>query len=348
MGDDPNDSKGESAGLLSADRSILLPDEEAARSDTLARPSVVAIGNFDGVHLGHQAVVAEARRGARQHGIDACALTFDPHPADVLGKGAPSKLTTLQRRADLLVRAGMDRVVVRRFEPGFAALTPEVFAQDLLSSTLRAKVVLVGENFRFGANREGDRARLEELGARLGFDVYVHAIAGDAEGPFSSTRARNAVVAGDVAAAKRVLGRWHAISGVVAHGAKLGRTLGYPTANLEAVPELLPADGVYAVVVDLLGGGSDPRGAKALAVGAMSIGLRPTIEGAVGRTVEVYLLDFKGDLYGATLRVHFVARLRDELRFEGLDALKVQMARDVADTRALTERITADVAGAYG
>jgi riboflavin kinase/FMN adenylyltransferase len=326
------------------DAPIFLPDE-AARAIALARPSVVAIGNFDGVHRGHQAVIAEARAQADARKLDACALTFDPHPLDVLGKGAAPKLMTLQRRAELILGLGVDRVVVRRFDPEFAAWSPEAFARRLLASTLQAKVVLVGENFRFGANREGDRARLQELGAQLGFEVYAHAIAGDATGPFSSTRVRSAVAAGDVAEAERVLGRRYAIRGVVEHGAKLGRTLGFPTANLTSIAAMLPADGIYAVVVDECGASGPP---KALAVGAMSIGLRPTINGAEGRTVEVFLLDFAGDLYGKSLRAHFVARLRDELRFDGLDALKAQIARDVDETRSLTEGIAPGPSGSYG
>jgi riboflavin kinase/FMN adenylyltransferase len=305
---------------------------------------VVAIGNFDGVHRGHQAILADARGQARALGLSVCALTFDPHPADVLGRGAPPKLTTLERRIELLARAGADRVVVRRFDLELAAWSPERFARDLIAARLSAKLVLVGENFRFGAKRAGDRAMLEELGKGLGFGVRVFDIAGDEAGAFSSTRARAAILSGDLGAAARVLGRRHALSGVVAHGKKLGRALGFPTANLAGVPEMLPPDGIYAVLVDeVLPSGE----AKALAAGALSIGLRPSIDGAEGRTVEVFLIDFDGDLYGRTLRLHLVARLREERKYPSLGELKEQIARDVEEARSATAGAAKD-AGPFG
>jgi len=329
---------------LPVEAPLWLPDDDA-RASQLVRPSVVAIGNFDGVHRGHQAILADAGREARALGLSVCALTFDPHPAAVLGRSAPPMLTTLARRAELLGRAGADRVVVRRFDREFSAWEPERFARDLIAARLHAKLVLVGENFHFGANRAGDRAMLEGLGRELGFRVSVTGIAGDEGGAFSSTRVRAAVLAGDLAAAAHVLGRRHAVSGVVAHGKKLGRTIGYPTANLAAVPEMLPPDGIYAVVVDEVLSGVREEGARAIGAGALSIGLRPTIEGAIGRTVEVYLLDFDGDLYEKTLRLHFVARLRDELKFPSLEALTAQIARDVEETRSMTLPIVGAVHG---
>jgi riboflavin kinase/FMN adenylyltransferase len=319
--------------------------EDAARAAQVARPCVVAIGNFDGVHLGHQAVIGEVAAQAEARGIAACVLTFDPHPADVLGKGARTKLATVSRRVELLQRAGAERVFVRRFDRAFAAWAPGQFARELLAESLRAKLVMVGADFHFGANREGDRAMLRTLGEELGFEVAVHHIAGDAKGAFSSTRAREAILAGDLAEAAHVLGRKHAVSGVVAHGAKLGRTLGFPTANLADVPEALPPDGVYATLVDEIA----PDGtAHALAVGATSIGVRPSVDGAKGRTVEAYLLDFDRDLYGTTLRVHFVARLHEERKYPSLEVLKANIARDVDDVRALTAGLRPAAPGAYG
>ncbi len=327
---------------------LWLPEDDT-RATAFVRPSVVAIGNFDGVHRGHQAILADAGREARSLGLSVCALTFDPHPADVVGRGAPPKLTSLERRVELLGRAGADRVVVRRFDHEFAAWEPERFARDLIAYRLHAKLVLVGENFHFGANRAGDRARLEELGKELGFRVSVSAIAGDERGAFSSTRARAALQAGDLAEAERVLGRRHTLTGVVGHGKKLGRTIGFPTANLADVAEMLPPDGIYAVVVDeVLGPGRQARSertARAVGAGALSIGLRPTIEGAVGRTVEVYLLDFDRDLYDKTLRLHLVARLREEQKFASLDALTAQIARDVEETATHTRPIVAALGG---
>jgi riboflavin kinase/FMN adenylyltransferase len=337
---------------LPVEAPLWLPDDDA-RAAQLARPSVVAIGNFDGVHRGHQAILADAGREAAALGVSVCALTFDPHPSDVLGRGSPPKLTSLGRRVELLGRAGADQVVVRRFDKEFSTWEPERFARDLIAGGLHAKLVLVGEDFRFGANRTGDRAMLDTLGEKLGFGVSVCSVAGDGAGAFSSTRARAAIGAGDLPAAERVLGRRHALTGVVAHGAKLGRTIGFPTANLGDVVEMLPPDGIYAVVADevLAPAGPDAntgvlssRGARPLAAGALSIGVRPSIEGAVGRTVEVFLLDFDRDLYGRTLRLHLVARLREERKYPTLDELKAQIARDVEEARELTAPLVA----AYG
>ena len=327
---------------------ILLPRDEA-RLDASRAPRVVAIGAFDGVHLGHQAVVAEAAAIARARGWRSAALTFDPHPLAVVGGGAPPGLATIERRVELLANAGVDEVIVRRFDAEFASWSPERFARELLQGTLDARVALVGENFRFGARAAGDRAALAAFGAELGFEARAQGITGDEKGPFSSTRARTAVAGGDVVEAARILGRRHATSGVVEHGAKLGRTLGFPTANLGGVPELAPKDGIYAVVVDEVTRDAHGRvQARALGVGAMSIGMRPTIHGAAGRTHEVYLLDFDRDLYGSTLRVHYVARLRDELKLESLAALKARIARDVAETRTATAGVAPGPGGAYG
>jgi riboflavin kinase/FMN adenylyltransferase len=203
---------------------------------------------------------------------------------------------------------------------------------------LAAKVVVVGENFRFGAKRAGDLAMLRSEGARLGFEARVHSVAADADGAFSSTRARDAVAAGRVDEVAQVLGRPHSVSGVVAHGDGRGRTIGVPTANLEGVPELLPSNGVYAVRVDVLaaeGSSGDPR---PLGAGVTNVGVRPTIEQqqqqSVTRRIETHLFDFAGDLYGQRLRVHLLSRIRDEKKFAGLDELKAQIARDIEAARA--------------
>jgi riboflavin kinase / FMN adenylyltransferase len=297
-----------------------------------ASPCVLVIGNFDGVHLGHQAVLRQAVDQARSIGVSANVLTFDPHPAAVVGGGAPSLLTTLERRAELVSDLGIEHMYVRRFDSTFAAWQPERFARDLVVGTLRASVVVVGENFRFGAKRAGDLALLRALGAELGFGVRVHAVASDARGRYSSTRAREAVVAGDLEEVRRVLGRPHSLSGVVAHGDERGRTIGVPTANLVSIPELLPPKGVYAVTADRY---SDaPPGLMALASGVTNVGVRPTVGGG-GLSVETFLLDFAGDLYDARVRIHLVARLRDEKKFGSLDELKAQIARDVSDARAV-------------
>ena len=297
------------------------------------RGTVVAIGNFDGVHLGHQLVLRDVVARAEKLGLSSYVLTFDPHPSLVLGREAPPLLTTLERRAELIRRLGITGVVVRRFDRAFAGWSPERFAEELLVKTLDAKRVVVGQNFGFGAKRAGNAAALEKLGAKLGFDAHAHAPAQDAKGPFSSSRAREAVAAGDLDEAHLVLGRGHSLSGVVVEGAKLGRTLGFPTANLGDIPEMLPADGIYAVVVDDLGSKT------ALAKGVMSIGVRPTIGGDLARTVEVFLFEFSGDLYGSCLRVHVVSRLREERKYQGLDALKHQIGLDAALAKERLEGI---------
>ena len=292
----------------------------------------LVVGNFDGVHRGHQAVLAEAVASAHAQGLVPTVLTFDPHPGAVVGSGAPPALTTLERRADLVGELGVERMVVRTFDAAFAAWEPERFARELVAEALRAKVVVVGQNFRFGAKRAGDLALLRALGAELGFEVRVHAIATDAHGPFSSTRAREAIAAGDLAEAERVLGRPHELSGPVVHGDERGRTINFPTANIEPVPEVLPPDGVYAVQVDEI----DEEGAASpLAGGVTNIGVRPTVTAGLRRTVETFVLGFSGDLYDVTLRLHLVGRIREEKKFPSVDDLKKQILVDCADARRL-------------
>jgi len=297
-----------------------------------ARPSVVVIGNFDGVHLGHRAVLGQAREEATRRGLAVAVLTFDPHPAVVLGRGHPPTLTALELKSELLRRLGVDTVWARTFDLDLAAWTPERFARELVKGRLLADVVVVGQNFRFGAQRTGDLAMLRALGSSLGFDAHAHAIAKDANGPYSSTRARAAIERADLAEAEAVLGRMHSFRGVVREGDRRGRTIGFPTANLEDIVEIVPPNGVYAVVIDVI----DAGGARALGKGVMNVGVRPTVAGEGRRTVEAHLFDFAGDLYGRALRVHLVARLRDERKFAGLDELKTQIAKDATDGRAKT------------
>jgi riboflavin kinase/FMN adenylyltransferase len=329
----------------------LIAVDDATRADSLeATPCVLVIGNFDGVHLGHQAVLREAVAHARAEGVAACLLTFDPHPAGVAGRGAPPLLAPLERRAELAGALGIERMYVRHFDKTFAAWQPERFASELVASALHARLVVVGENFRFGAKRTGDLARLRELGSELGFGVRVHAIASDARGPYSSTRAREAIAAGDLVETRHVLGRPHALTGVVVHGDERGRTIGVPTANLGEVRELLPPNGVYAVAIDR----ADPSGDfRPLGHGVTNIGIRPTVDahahahahahghgrggdgGPARLSVETFVLDFAGDLYDARLRVHLLARLREEKKFASLAELKDQIARDVTAARAI-------------
>ena len=298
-----------------------------------AKPAVVVIGNFDGVHVGHRAVLAQARAAADARGIACVVLTFDPHPAEVLGRGAPPRLTTMERRCELLRERGADEIVVEPFSRELAAWSPDRFARDLLVGRLSARAVVVGENFRFGHQRAGDFAQLGELGAQLGFDAIAAEVSRDGLGLFSSTRAREAIAAGDVEEARHVLGRDHELSGVVEHGDHLGRRLGFPTANLGGVPELMPPHGVYAVSV-----GRDGEGAPRTWGGVMNLGVRPTVDGVKLR-VEVHLFDVDVDVYGQRLRVGLRRRIRGEKKFAGLEELKAQISEDVVSARvALVER----------
>ena len=290
-----------------------------------AAGTLVAIGNFDGVHRGHVRVLTEVRAAAQARGLAPLVLTFDPHPAAVLGKKAPDVLTPLARKIDLLVAAapGLE-VVVEPFTLELSRLSPAQFADQLLHRALGARLTIVGRNFRFGQGRAGGLDTLVELGKQYGFEARALDLLGDDAGAFSSSRVREQVRAGDLEAASVVLGRPHALTGQVVRGDARGRSIGFPTANLDGVAELLPPHGVYACCVDRVGETS-----RALAHGVANVGVRPTVSG--GFSVEVHLLDYEGDLYAQTLRVHLLARLRGEQKFAGLQELKAQIARDAAE-----------------
>lgn len=305
--------------------------ENAERLQLPPRSTLVAIGNFDGVHAGHRAVLERACIEARDRKLTPLVLTFHPHPSEVLGRGALPRLTTLDRKVELILKLDPSlRVVVQPFDRSLAALEPETFVDRLLVRHLGAALVQVGRNFRFGRGRSGDLATLTELGAKYGFEARAEALFGDATGAYSSTRVREAVASGDLEEASRLLGRPHLLSGTVVEGQRRGRTLGFPTANLSPVPEALPPDGVYAVLVDRE---TEPGKYQALARGVMNLGERPTF--AAGRSSEVHLLDRSEDLYGCKLRVHLIARIRAEQRFSGVDALRAQIADDVRAARSL-------------
>jgi riboflavin kinase/FMN adenylyltransferase len=289
--------------------------------------SAVAVGNFDGVHRGHQALVAAAVARARQAGGAAVVLTFDPHPARVLRPdAAPSALSTLAQKEELVAALGIDRLVALAFDARLAALTPEAFAREVLASLLGAHHVVIGESFRFGHARQGDARTLEDLGARHRFDVQVVPPVLHAGRPISSSRVREALLAGDVRDAALLLGRPYALDGTVVRGDGRGRRLGVPTANLRTEEQLLPARGVYA------GRALVPSGEWTTAV--INVGERPTF-GGTGLVVEAHLLDFAGDLYDARLRLSFHSRLRGEERFESPQALVERIRADVQAAREL-------------
>ncbi len=297
--------------------------------DLAGRPTLVAIGNFDGVHLGHRAVLSQAVHDALAQGLAPVALTFEPHPTVAVGRPPPACLTPVERKIELIRRVHPDmRVVVQHFDAQFASLSPEQFVRTMLVDQLHARGVRVGENFRFGSRRSGDLSTLFDMGRRFGFEAQIEPLLGDDHGRYSSTRARECIARGDLGAVRRVLGRPHAVSGQVVEGQRRARTLGFPTANLSWVHEALPPHGVYAVAVDRLD--SQGRAAR-LSTGVCNIGVRPTVD--AGFAVEVHLFDVDEDLYGSRLRAHLIHRIRSERKFPDIEALQAQIADDVAQAR---------------
>ncbi|MCW2671372.1 MAG: riboflavin kinase / adenylyltransferase [Frankiales bacterium] len=292
---------------------------------------VVTIGVFDGVHRGHQQIIGRAVEKAAELGVPSVVLTFDPHPIEVIRPGShPPMLTGQRYKADLVEELGVDVFCVLPFTVDFMRLTAEEFVHAVLVERLHTSAVVVGENFRFGNQGKGTVASLAEDGRRWGFSVEPFPLQGTSQTTWSSTYVRSCVSAGDIASANEALGREHRIHGVVVRGDRRGREIGYPTANLEPLPwSAVPADGIYAG--RLVRG----TGAKAeLLPAAISIGTNPTFAGAE-RRVEAYVLDFDGDLYGEHVGLSFTARLRDTLRFDGVEPLVAQMALDVERTREL-------------
>lgn len=288
-------------------------------------PLHLAIGVFDGVHRGHQELIRRLRVFAHSQGGRAVACSFDPLPIQVLAPGAPpSALTDASERADLLARAGADAVVLFRSEPALFAMRAREFI-DRIRAAGDVRRIVVGEDFRFGKDREGDVRMLAEIGGDHRIDVEVVPAVTSGDAVISSTRIRNLLLAGDVSGAHDLLGRPYAVRGLVVPGDRRGRALGYPTINVATRAErLLPRDGIYATWVTV--GSAEHRPA------ATSLGVRPTFGGG-DRRLEAFILDHEGDLYGEDATVTFIARLRDELRFETPEALTAQIARDVEATR---------------
>jgi riboflavin kinase/FMN adenylyltransferase len=287
----------------------------------------VSIGNFDGVHRGHQALVAATARWARSRGGTVVALTFDPHPTRLLDpQRGPATLSTLAQKEELLGRLGVERLAVLPFTEALARLPPEEFARTVLAGALEAKRVVVGEDFRFGQGRRGDVKTLGALGKTLGFEVEAVPAVLHGDRPVSSSRVRAALREGDVEEAWSLLGHPFFVDGTVVEGERRGRQLGFPTANLQTENEILPSHGVYAARCRLPSGEWFPAVAN--------FGRRPTFGGSLP-SAEAHLIDFDQELYGARLRLEFQARLRDERRFPGPAALVAQIGRDVARARAV-------------
>jgi riboflavin kinase/FMN adenylyltransferase len=290
--------------------------------------SVLTTGTFDGVHLGHQAIVRYLVQRAEATAGKAAVVTFNPHPREVLTADRVPLLTTLDERADLIEALGIDRFVVLPFTRDLSLMEPEAYVEEVLLGTVGMQEIVIGYDHRFGRNRRGDRALLERLGAERGFTVDVipeQVVSGHT---VSSTEVRRALAAGEVARAAALLGRPYSFAGTVVRGDQRGRSIGFPTANVQ--PEhrhkLIPAPGVYAVRADAEG-----ADAQARYDGMMNVGRRPTFEADGAVRIEVHLFGFEGDLYGRPLRVYVVARLRDERRFDGVEALVARLHEDRAE-----------------
>ncbi|MEE2859347.1 MAG: bifunctional riboflavin kinase/FAD synthetase [Pseudomonadota bacterium] len=289
--------------------------------------ATIAMGNFDGVHKGHRAVIEAARNAAdAQLGV----LTFEPHPREYFaGDAPPFRLMNAEARANRLARLGVDQLYELPFGPVLAGLSPEAFAQEVLVDGLGVANVTVGADFCFGKNRAGTAQTLRALGQQMGFDVTIVPLVGGAGAEYSSTAIRQALTDGRTHDAERMLGHWHRIEGEVVHGHKRGRDFGWPTANMRMDGLHLPRLGVYAVLVDVLTGPD-----RLSCQGVASLGVRPMF-GRNAPNLEVHLFDFSGNLYGQHLSVALVDFLRDEASFDDVDTLIAQIAQDAQDARRL-------------
>ncbi len=292
-----------------------------------SQPTVLTIGNFDGLHLGHRAMLERLVAKARELGLPATVMTFEPHPRELFSpEQAPARLTSMREKLELLDSCGVDRTYVCHFSRKLASLSADDFIGKLLVRGLGVRHVIIGDDFRFGKGRGGDFAALEAAGRQHGFSCEaMHTIEVDGE-RVSSSAVRDALAAGDLEHAARLLGRPYVISGRVVHGDKIGRKYGFPTANVQLKRKRMPLTGVFAVTVS----GLDKRQLP----GAANLGVRPTLAAGMKPVLEVHLFDFDSDIYGRHVTVHFLHKLREERKFASLDELKTQIARDVADTQA--------------
>jgi len=287
---------------------------------------VTAIGNFDGVHLGHRAILKAAIDHARAAGGTAFALTFDPLPAKVLAPArAPRLILTPDDKLEMLRLSGTDGVIVLDFTRELSRLSPRDFVRDYLRAKIGVREVVVGHSVSFGHNRAGNAAMMVELGREFGFDTDVVGPVKIGGIKVSSTRVRELIGAGDLRGAARLLGRYHFLSGPVVRGRGRGRTIGYPTANLDCQTECIPPDGVYAARV-ILGDGAYPSIAN--------IGMRPTFSEST-RSIEAHIFDFTRDIYGTRIKLELIERIRPERKFDNADALKAQIALDLSKAREI-------------
>ncbi len=296
-------------------------------SRPLADRSVVTIGNFDGVHRGHREIFRQVAALSAATLTTSIAVTFDPHPLRVLRPDDRrfSLITTGEQKRELIAESDIDLLLVIPFTPSFAAVSADQFVRRVLHDCLGVRYLVIGHDYAFGKGREGNEPFLIRMGQELGFEITVLEPVGDGGLLFSSSAVRQLVTRGAVADALQILGRCHRISGQVIHGREIGRSLGFPTANITTHNELIPCDGVYAVWVSVLG---------EMFMGACSIGINPTF-GGDQHTIEVFLFDFEGDLYGRELVIHFVEKLRDVARFPDAVTLMARISEDVATSRRI-------------
>jgi riboflavin kinase/FMN adenylyltransferase len=285
----------------------------------------LTLGIFDGVHLGHQKIIRRVIERAGQIGGESCVVTFDPHPREVLvPETAPDLLTATQKKARLIEALGVDALCLIRFTQEFAEIEAREFVKDFLIDALRMKVIIEGYDWRFGKGRKGDVRLLQKMSEEDGFEVeQMSGVELDGQ-VVSSTRIRELVLRGDLEAAARCLGRKYSITGDIVEGSRLGREMGFPTANIEPHHEAVPPNGIYAVWADVAGTRKP---------GTLNIGYRPTVSKEMKRTVEVHLMDFYRDIYNEEIEITFIEKLRDEQKFPSIDALSAQIKKDVEKAR---------------
>jgi len=290
-------------------------------------PCVLTIGNFDGVHLGHRALLARLKQKAEAMGLPAVVLCFEPHPREYFSPDtAPPRLCSLRRKLQLLSKTGVDLVVVQRFNQAFASQSAADFIAHTLAQGLKPKHLMIGDDFRFGRGRDGDFKALCESGKHYGFSVESMPTLACQGERASSSAVRVSLGRGDIEHATLLLGEPFVVEGKVMHGDRIGRTIGFPTANIYLRQPSLPLAGVFAVTVD--------GGPLRHAMGAASVGVRPTIGEKLALRLEVFVLDHSGELYGERLRVRFWHKVRDEEKYGSLDELKAAIAKDCDDVRA--------------
>ena len=296
-------------------------------------PVALTIGNFDGVHKGHQAILSRLVQEARARRLSSCVMTFEPHPREFFGRIqgnpqiVPTRLTSLREKIELLDASGVGRIHVQRFSTAFAALTPERFVHQILDQYLAARWVLIGDDFCFGTGRAGNFDLLRRLGEKLGIEVQAMATVAQEGTRVSSVAVRTALADGDLARARLLLGRAYSISGRVVHGDRFGRELGYPTANIQIQHNRPPLLGIFAVRMHGVAAGALP--------GVASLGVRPTVKSAGAAVLEVHLFDLSVDLYGRHVRVEFLHKIRDEEKYANIETLRAQIARDCESARSV-------------